>query len=77
MNMIIKLPKSEDLVIRLIYDNILMIIEQFIKYVKMISCNEAMLAKRMAAMIERKMFNEHGQPEEIIIDRVQIFALHY
>jgi hypothetical protein len=69
MNMIIKLPKSEDPVIELMYNNILVIVEQFIKYAKMIPCNEAMSAKRMAAMIERKVFSDHGQSKEIIINR--------
>jgi hypothetical protein len=77
MDMIIKLPKSENPVTRLIYDSILVIIEQLTKYAKMISCNEAMSAKRMAAMIEREVFNDHGQPEEIIINRIRIFASYY
>jgi hypothetical protein len=77
MDMIIKLPKSENPVIRLIYDSILVIIEQLIKYIKMISYNEAMSAKRMAAMIKRKVFNDYGQLEEIIIDRIRIFVLYY
>jgi hypothetical protein len=43
----------------------------------MILYNEAMSAKRMAAMIEREMFNEYGQLEEIITDRIRIFASYY
>jgi hypothetical protein len=43
----------------------------------MISYNEAMSVKRITAIIERKMFNEYGQPEEIIINRARIFVLYY
>jgi hypothetical protein len=77
MNMIIKLPKSENPVTRLMYDSILIIVKQLTKYAKIIPCNEAMSAKRMTTMIKRKVFNDHGQPEEIITDRTRIFASYY
>jgi hypothetical protein len=77
MDMIIKLPKSENPVTRLMYDSILMIIKQLTKYAKMILYNEAMSAKRMVAMIKREIFNDHGQLKEIIINRIRIFVLHY
>jgi hypothetical protein len=77
MDMIIKLPKSEDLITGLIYDSILVIVEQFIKYAKMILCNEAMLIKRMIAMIEREVFSDYGQLKEIIINRARIFTSYY
>jgi hypothetical protein len=77
MDMIVKLAKSQDPISDNFYDNILIIIEQLIKYVKFVLYNEVMSVEQIIIIIEKEVFNIYKQLDEIITDRTRIFALHY
>jgi len=65
---IMKLPLAQG------YDSILVIVDQFTKMVHFMPITEKTTAKRLARLFRDNMWQLHGLPESIILDRGPQFA---
>ncbi len=77
IDFIVKLPKSKDLVNNTNYNNILIIIDRFIKYSKFISANKSYLIKDLVDIVVRKIINNHRLLDEFITDKDTTFASQF
>ena len=60
MNFIIKLFKSRNFVIKKTYDSILMIVNQLIKYIYLISFNETYTTKQLRFVVLNKLIQYYN-----------------
>ena len=72
-----KLPKSEDISIEIKYNNILIVVDKFTKYIHLISYNKKFIVKQMACVVLDKIIRYHRIPENIISDRNKIFKNNF
>ena len=77
MDFITKLPASKDTHTGVTYDAILVIVDRLTKYGIFIPYEESTNADTFADLLEERVFNTYGWPEEIVSDRGQPFASHY
>ena len=77
MYFIIKLLKSEKFVIEEIYDNILMIIDKFIKYAHLISFKELYSADQLEFIVLNQLFRYYDILKEMTSDRDKLFISNY
>ena len=77
MDFIIKFPKSEDLVINIKYDNILVIVNKLIKYTYLILYNEKFTAKQITQIVLDRVIQYYRISEIIISDRDRIFINNF
>lgn len=74
MDMIVKLPKSEEPVTKTKYDSILVIVDKLTKYSYMLPWNENATSEDLAYTIHKHIISQHGIPDEIISDRGTLFT---
>ncbi len=77
MDFIVKLPKSKDSVNNTNYNNILVIIDRFIKYSKFISINKFYSIEDLADIVIRKVISNHRLLDEFVTDRNTIFIFRF
>ena len=77
MDFIVKLPKSEDINIRVKYNNILVIVDKFTKYIYLILCKKEFTAKQTTYIILNRVIRYHGIPKSITSDRNKIFKSNF
>ena len=77
MNFIIKLSKSEKLVTKETYDNILMIIDRLIKYSHLISFKQSYSADQFELIVLNRLIRYHNISKEMISDRNKLFISNY
>ena len=77
MDFIIKLPISKDLVIKVKYDNILVIIDRFTKYVRFEPYKEVTGAEELAWIVFRSLIVNYGTLEEIVSNKGSVFTLKF
>ena len=77
MDFIIKLLTSKDLVIKVKYDSILVIIDRFTKYIRFELYKEAIGVEELVWTVLRSLIANHGTLEEIISDRGSVFILKF
>jgi hypothetical protein len=75
LDFVIKLLLSQDLITRIKYDSILVIIDRLIKYTYIILYLEASISEDLAYMFLRVVIANYSAPEEIISDRNKFFIL--
>ena len=68
MNFIIKLSKSKNSIINVIYDSILVIINRLIKYSHIILFDESYIAKQLRFIVLNKLIRYHDISREIVSD---------
>ena len=77
MDFIVKLPPSTDPVTGIVYDSIMVCVEQLTKFAKFQPFKETMTAVQTAQLVDRTIFSQHGLPEELITDRDKLFTSHF
>ena len=77
LNFVIKLSKSKELLMKAVYDSILVITDRLIKYRYFIPYKEASSAEKLAYMFLRVIAANHELPEEIISDRDKLFTFKF
>ena len=77
MNFIIKLSKSEKFVIKVIYDNIIMIIDKFIKYSYLISFKELYSVNQLEFIVLNPLIRYHDISKEMKNDCDKLFISNY
>ena len=77
MNFIIKLSGSEKLVIKEIYDNILTIIDRFIKYSHLISFKKSYSIDQFEFIVLNRLIRYQDISKEMINDRDKLFISNY
>ena len=73
LNFVIRLPESQNPATGICYDMICTIIDGLTKYVKFIPCKTIMTAEKLAKLFLKKIFTDHGIPEQIINDKNKLF----
>ena len=77
MNFIIKLSKSEKLIIEITYDSILMIVNKLIKYSYLILFKESYSADQLEFIVLDRLIRYHDISEGITSDRDKLFTSNY
>ena len=77
MDFIIKLLLSREPIIKIKYDNILVIICKLTKYKYFISYQEISIAEDLAYIFFKFIHNNYGLPEKIISDKNKFFILRF
>ena len=74
LDFVIGLPESQDPATGVNYDMICTIIDGLTKYAKFILCKTTMTAEKLTRLFLKKIFADHGIPEQIINDRDKLFT---
>ena len=74
LDFVIGLPESQDPATGVFYDMICTIIDGLTKYAKFIPCKTTMTAEKLTRLFLKKIFADHGIPEQIISDRDKLFT---
>jgi hypothetical protein len=77
LDFIIKLLLSKEILTRIIYDLILVIINRLIKYAYFISYKESSTAEKLVYIFNRNIIINYGISEEIISDRNKLFISNF
>ena len=77
MDFIVKLSKLEDVSTGIKYNNILIVVDKFIKYVYLISCNKGFTAKQTVYVVLDRIIRYYGIPENITSDKNKIFRNNF
>ena len=77
MDFITKLLKSKDPIIVEVYDAIIVIIDQLIKYTIIVLFKEKYKAEQLVFILLDKLIRDYGIPKLIILDRDKLFTLNY
>ena len=77
MNFIVKLPPSKKLLIKVIYDSILIIVNQLTKKVRFLSYKEVSNVKELAYTFLRNVTVLQRLSDEIILNRDKLFMLRF
>ena len=74
LDFVIGLPESQNPATGMNYDMICTIIDGLTKYAKFVPCKTTMTAEELARLFLKKIFADHGIPEQIINDRDKLFT---
>ena len=74
LNFVIGLPESQNSTTGTNYDMICTIIDGLTKYAKFIPYKTTMTAEKLAKLFFKKIFTDHGIPEQIISDKNKLFT---
>ena len=77
MDFITKLPKSRDPVMEVTYDAIMVIVDQFTKYLIAVPFKENHTAEQLGHLLLDRLVRDHGVPITIITDRDKLFMSNY
>jgi hypothetical protein len=77
LDFIVKLPLSEELIIRVVFDSILIIINRFTKYGYFISYKESLLAEELVYAFNKHIIGNYGISKKIISDRDKLFTSRF
>ena len=77
MDFITKLPKSRDPVMEITYDAIMVIVDQFTKYLIVVPFKENHTAEQLGHLLLDRLVRDHGVPITIITDRDKLFMSNY
>jgi hypothetical protein len=77
LDFIIKLPPSMKLIIRVVFDSILIIIDRLTKYGYFILYKESLSAEELAYTFNKHIIGNYGISKEIISDRDKLFTLRF
>jgi hypothetical protein len=77
LNFIVKLPPSIKLIIRVVFDSILIIINRLTKYEYFIPYKESSLAKKLAYTFNKHIIGNYEISKKIINDRNKLFTLRF
>jgi hypothetical protein len=77
LNFIVKLLPLKEILTRIIYDLILVIINRLIKYAHFISYKEGLTAEELAYTFNKNIITNYGIPEEIINNRDKLFISNF
>ena len=74
LDFVIGLPESQDPTTGVFYDMICTIIDGLTKYIKFVPCKTTMTTEKLARLLLKKIFADHGIPEQIISDKDKLFT---
>jgi hypothetical protein len=77
LDFIIKLPPSEELIIEIVFDSVLIVIDRFIKYGYFIPYKESLLAEELAYIFNKYIIGNYGILKKIISDRDKLFISRF
>ena len=77
MDFVIKLPKSRDPVTEITYDAIMVIVDQFTKYLITVPFKENHTAEQLGHLLLDRLVRDHGVSIMIITDRDKLFMSNY
>ncbi len=77
MDFIIKLLKSRDLVMKDIFNSIIVIINKLTKYTIMIPYKETYKVDQLGYILLNRLIRDYSIPESIISDRDRLFTSYY
>ena len=77
MDFIVKLLKSKDISIGVKYNNILIVVDKFTKYIYLISYNEEFTIKQTICIVLDRVIRYYGIPESIMLDKDKIFKSNF
>jgi hypothetical protein len=77
LNFIIKLPPSVKLIIRVVFDSILVVTDRLTKYGYFILYKESSLAEKLAYTFNKHIIGNYGILKKIISDRDKLFTSRF
>jgi hypothetical protein len=77
LDFIIKLPPFVKLIIKVVFDSILVIIDRLTKYDYFISYKESLLVKELVYAFNKHIIGNYRISKEIISDRDKLFILRF
>ena len=77
MNFITKFSKSQNSIIRTLYDIIIIIINNLIKYVKFVFYQLIIIIKQLTHLLIREVFTNYEISKIIIINKNKLFTLTF
>jgi hypothetical protein len=77
LDFIVKLPPSIKLIIKVVFDSILVVINRFTKYGYFILYKESSLIEKLAYVFNKHIIGNHEISKEIISDKDKLFTLRF
>jgi hypothetical protein len=77
LDFIVKLPPSVKLIIKVVFDSILVIINRLIKYGYFILYKESLLVKKLAYAFNKYIIGNYGISKKIINDKDKLFISRF
>ena len=77
MDFVVKLPRSEDLVTKVKYDSILVVVDKLTKYAHLILWRETGTASELANVLLKELVSQRGLPTKIISDQDKLLTLKF
>jgi hypothetical protein len=77
LDFIVKLPSLVELMIRVVFDLILVVIDRFTKYGYFISYKESLLIEELAYAFNKYIIGNYGISKEIISDKDKLFTSRF
>jgi hypothetical protein len=77
LDFIIKLPPSVKLIIKVVFDSILVVTDRLTKYGYFILYKESLLAEELVYAFNKHIIENHGISKKIISDRDKLFTSRF
>jgi hypothetical protein len=77
LNFIIKLPPSIKLIIKVVFDSILVVIDRLTKYEYFILYKESLLTEKLAYAFNKHIIENYEISKKIINDRDKLFTSRF
>jgi hypothetical protein len=77
LDFIVKLSPFVKLIIKVVFDSILVVINRFTKYGYFISYKESLLVKELVYAFNKHIIENHEIPKEIISNRDKLFTSRF
>ena len=77
IDFIVKLLKLEELIIKVIYNSILVIVDRLIKFTYFIPYQEKLIVEDLAYIVKKVLLGNYQIPREFILDYNKLFMLKF
>ena len=77
MDFIVKLLELEELIIKVIYNSILVIVDRLIKFTYFIPYQEKLIVEDLAYTVKKVLLGNYQMPREFILDYNKLFILKF
>ena len=77
IDFIVKLLKLEELMTKIIYDSILVIVDRLTKFAYFVPYQEKLIVEDLAYAVEKVLLGNYQMPREFILDYDKLFMLKF
>ena len=77
IDFIVKLLKLEELIIKVIYNSILVIVDRLIKFAYFVPYQEKLIVEDLTYIVKKILLGNYQMPREFILDYNKLFILKF